>query len=335
MLATLVATLQPMLMLALCILIGYTLTKTKILPSNATVTMAKLETWVFAPALSLVTALRFCTVDTLKTNLTNFVFGAIAVTLALLIATLLAPLFVRQRSDERGIYKYALAIANAGFMGDPVVLAIFGDVGLSFYKLYCLPLNIVIYTWGMSMLVPAGAKKKSFLRALCNPPTVALLSGVALGLSGLGGVGGILDTYLPFVMRLLDNLKACMGPVAMLLAGATIAKYDLRKMMSNKKVYVASALRLAVIPATIITALFAVKTLAASLFALDIPGTFLFWTFFSTATPLGLNTIVFPEAYGGNPETGASMAMISHVLCIVTIPVLYTVMTSVFGLPVF
>ncbi len=335
MLTTLVATLQPMLMLFLCILIGYTLIKAKILPPDATVTMAKLETFVFAPALSLVTATRFCTVDTLGTNLTNFIFGAIAVTLALLIATLMAPLFVKERSDERGIYKYALAIANAGFMGDPVVLAMFGDVGLSFYKLYCLPLNIVIYTWGMSVLVPAGAKKRSPLRALCNPPTLALLSGVVLGLSGLGGVGGVLDTHLPFVMRLLDNLKACMGPVAMLLAGATVAKYDLRKMVTNKKVYVASALRLVVIPATIIAVLFAVRTLGASLFALDIPGTFLFWTFFSTATPLGLNTIVFPEAYGGNPETGASMAMISHVLCIITIPVLYTVMTALFGVPTF
>lgn len=335
MLTTLIATLQPMLMLFLCILVGYTLIKTRILPENGTVTMAKLETWVFAPALGFVTAVRFCTVETLATNLTNFVFGAIAIAAAVAVALLLAPLFARRGSDEHGIYKYALAIANAGFMGDPLVLAIFGDVGLSFYKLYCLPLNIVIYTWGMNALVPRGAKKKSALRSLCNPPTVALLTGVVLGLSGVGGVGGYLDTYLPFAMQLLDNLKACMGPVAMLLAGATIAKYDLRKMVTNKKVYIASLLRLIAIPAFIIAALFGAKLLAASLFAVTIPNTLLFWTFFSTATPLGLNTIVFPEAYGGNPETGASMAMISHTLCVVTIPLLFAVMTAVFGVPTF
>ena len=41
------------------------------------------------------------------------------------------------------------------------------------------------------------------------------------------------------------------------------------------------------------------------------------------ATPLGLNTIVFPAAYGGETKTGASMAMISHVLSVITIPLMY------------
>ena len=44
-----------------------------------------------------------------------------------------------------------------------------------------------------------------------------------------------------------------------------------------------------------------------------------------TATPMGLNTIVFPAAYGGDTETGASMAMISHTLSVVTIPLMYLV----------
>ena len=41
------------------------------------------------------------------------------------------------------------------------------------------------------------------------------------------------------------------------------------------------------------------------------------------ATPLGMNTIVYPAAYGGDTKTGASMTMISHALSIITIPVMY------------
>ena len=59
----------------------------------------------------------------------------------------------------------------------------------------------------------------------------------------------------------------------------------------------------------------------------------LFLTFFATAPALGLNTVIFPEAYGGNPETGASMAMISHTLCVITIPLLYALMVALFGTP--
>ena len=44
---------------------------------------------------------------------------------------------------------------------------------------------------------------------------------------------------------------------------------------------------------------------------------------FAYATPLGMNTVVFPAAYGGETKTGASMAMISHTLSVVTIPLMY------------
>ena len=43
------------------------------------------------------------------------------------------------------------------------------------------------------------------------------------------------------------------------------------------------------------------------------------------AAPLGLNTIVYPSAYGVETETGASMAMISHAFSIITIPLMYLV----------
>ena len=41
------------------------------------------------------------------------------------------------------------------------------------------------------------------------------------------------------------------------------------------------------------------------------------------AMPLGLNTIVIPAAYGGDTSTGASCALISSTLAVITIPVLF------------
>ena len=52
MLDTFLATLNPMLTLFICIAVGYIANKTKILPENAGKVMAKLETWIFCPALS-------------------------------------------------------------------------------------------------------------------------------------------------------------------------------------------------------------------------------------------------------------------------------------------
>ena len=324
---TFLATLTPMLTLFVCIAVGFILSKCKILPNGSGKVMAKMETWIFCPALSFMTMARFCTVESVGEHLINIILSAIGVAFAIAISLILSPLFVKEKGTERGVYYYALAFANSGYMGDPIVLAIFGEAALSYYKLFSLPIQLMIYSWGIGVMTPGTGKKSDFFRRMLNAPTIAMLVGIAVGLSGLGN-------YLPeFLVGSLDALKSCMGPVAMLLAGVTIAKYDFESMLKNKKVYIATFLRLTVLPALIIALLYGLKTLANTLFDLTIGNDVLFLTFFATATPLGLNTVVFPEAYGGNPETGASMAMISHTLCVISIPLLYALMVALFGAP--
>ncbi len=325
MLNTFLATLNPMLTLFICIAAGYIANKTKILPENAGKVMAKLETWIFFPALSFSTMAKNCRPETLGTHAKNILLACFSVALALSISILLARFFVKEKSAERGVYLYALAFANSGYIGDPLVLALFGDVALSYYKLFCLPISITIYTWGISVLVPAGEDKKSVFKKLLNAPTVAMLLGIVAGVTGLGGI-------LPApITSALDSLKGCMGPVAMLLAGFTVARFDLKEMLRSKKVYAASILRLTVIPTVIIASLFGIKELLNLAFGMGIENSVLFLAFFALAAPLGLNTVVFPEAYGGDPKTGAGMTLISHTLCILTIPLLYAVMVALFG----
>ena len=325
MLQTFLATLNPMLMLFICIAVGFILNKCKILPENAGKVMAKLETWVFCPALSFSTMATYCTINTISAHATNIFFGVCCVALSMAIAIPLGKVFIREKTSERGIYMYALAFANGGYIGDPVVLALFGDKVLSYYKLFYLPFSLMIYIWGISVLVPSGEYKGSVFKKIFNAPTVAMLIGIVVGMTGLG-------SHLPtFVSSAMSTLKACMGPVAMLLAGFTIASYDIKQMLQNKKVYFATALRLVVLPAVLVAALFGLKEILNSVLDLQISNVPLFLTFFACATPLGLNTVVFPEAYGGNPKTGASMALISHTLCVISIPIMYAFMIAVFG----
>ncbi|MBR4296281.1 MAG: AEC family transporter [Clostridia bacterium] len=324
---TFIATLMPMLTLFICIAIGFFIGKSKILPDNAGKTIAKMETWIFCPALNFMTMVRFCTIESIGTHSINIVMSAFGVALSIFIAICLSHLFVKENSPERGIYAYALAFSNGGYMGDPIVLALFGEVGLSYYKLFYLPFSLMINSWGISVLTPSVQNKNSIWRRLLNMPTISMLLGMTIGLTGLGN-------YLPtFLTDSLDTLKVCMGPVAMLLAGITISKYNLISMLKKGKVYIASAFRLVLLPIVIVSFMFGLKALASEMFSLKISNDILFLTFFATAMPLGLNTVVFPEAYGGNPETGASMAIISHTLCVISIPILYAVMVTTFGTP--
>ena len=339
MIQTFLATLTPMLTLFSCILIGFVLQKTNILPENSSKIMSKLTVWVFYPALSFCTMARFFNLSTVKTHATNIIISSLSLIFSISISILLSRFFVKTKCYDRGVYQYALAFANSGYMGDPLVEAIFGSEVLSYYKLACLPISIAIYTWGVSILVPSdNSKKGGFIKKLMNPPLIAMFLGMIVGLicgalSDAAPVGTTAyDAFIPsFITKTLDSLKACMGPTAMLLAGVTIAKYSLKSMFKKTKVYIASALRLIILPAVVLGAMFGIKELGNILFGLSIDNTPIFLLFFAIAAPLGLNTVVFPEAYGGDPESGASMAMISHTLCVITIPIMFSLLCSIFG----
>ena len=106
-----------------------------------------------------------------------------------------------------------------------------------------------------------------------------------------------------------------MSPLAMLLTGFVIGGYSLKKLASDKKVYLASVIRLIILPSLFMLVLLALKTDNAIIRA----------ALCATAMPLGLNTVVFPAAYGGDTTPGASMALISHLISIITIPVMFAI----------
>ncbi len=325
MLQTFLATLTPMLSLFFCIAIGFTAKKCRLLPDNAEKTMAKMETWIFVPTLNFMTMSRYCTVETIGAHAQNLLLSTVCTLVAIAIAIPLSLLFAKRGTQERGIYMYALAFANSGYLGDPVVQALFGDEILSYYKLFCLPLAVAIYSWGINQMIPGG--KGSSLKKMINPPVIALFLGIFFGLTGL-------TNLLPsFLVGALDSLRACMGPVAMLLAGFIIASYPLKDILTNRKVYAASALRLTVLPTVAMLVVLGLSAASNALFGTSIGHEVLFYAFLSAGAALGLNTVVFPAAYGGDAKTGAGMTLISHTLAVISIPLALAVLTLIFGNP--
>ena len=56
---------------------------------------------------------------------------------------------------------------------------------------------------------------------------------------------------------------------------------------------------------------------------LGIDEKFIICTVCTLAMPLGLNTIVVPSAYGKDTSVAAGMALVSHILSIISIPLIF------------
>ncbi|MBE6885079.1 MAG: hypothetical protein E7487_10785 [Ruminococcaceae bacterium] len=309
-------TVNQMLVMFSLILVGFWLRKKRILPENSHTTMSKLETFAFVPALTLFNQMTNCTVETFTANAKLILYGLIIVLLSVAAAYPISKLFIKKasRSSEllyqRNIYRYALTFSNYGFMGNFIILGVWGDELFYKYTLFTFFVGIICSSWGLYVLVPKEHNASlwaNLKRGLLTPPVIALVIGMTFGLLNL-------KRFVPeFLLTAFENAAACQGPVAMVLAGFVIGGYNLKELLTNKKVYAVTGLRLIVIPAVIMLIL---KLLGTS----DEIMTLALICF---GTPLGLNTIVYPAAYGGDTKTGASMTMISHTLCVISIPLMY------------
>lgn len=308
-------TLSQMGVLALYIIIGFIIAKLKVVGADGAKVLSKLENTVFIPALVFMTFLEGFTVDSLSSSWKLLLFGLVAQLLVIPIAIFLSKL--SSKSDYiRKIYTYGLSFSNFGFMGIPVVYALFPEYSMQ-YIVFTLPFWTLIYVWGVPNLLMDTVGKPSFaksLKKLINPMFIALL---------IGAVLGILGVKLPaFVLTVAGACQSCMSPLAMILTGITFAGINFKKIFLDWSIYFVSVLRLIVLPL-----LFAgIYLLVTSVFGLILPNYFYILLVCAWAMPLGLNTVVIPAAYGKDTSTAAGMALISHTLSVITIPLVFTLL---------
>ena len=309
-------TLSQMLMMFSLMLLGFILRKKTNIPENAGTVLAKLETFIFVPALSLFTQMTKCTIDNFKENAKLMLYGLIIIVVSVIASYPLSKLFVRKSENVKdseymqNIYKYALAFGNYGFMGNFIVLGVWGTDMFYKYSLFLFFVVAFCSSWGLYILIPKEQNVgilANLKKGLLTPPIIALVLGMVIGLSGI-------TKYVPqFMLSAIESAGDCQGPVAMVLAGFVIGGYNFKKLVLNKKVYFVTLLRLIILPAIMMLVM---KLLGAGDELMTL-------ALIAFATPIGLNTIVYPAAYGGDTETGASMTMISHILSVATIPLMY------------
>lgn len=300
------STLNQMMVLFIFMALGFFLNKKRLLPLDDSVVLSKLETYAFVPCLVFSVFYKYCTVENFRLKWTYMLYGAAIMAVSLPIGIVLAKLFAKDAYLKK-IYTYSFAVANFSFMGNAVVLGVFGEEILFDYMIFTLPLNLYVYSIGTASLIPTEKGGKISVKTFVNPIFISLI---------LGAVCGLLSVPLPkFITTAISSAGACMSPLAMLLTGFVIGEYSLKTLAGDKKVYLASVIRLIILPSVFMAVLLLLKTDKAIIRV----------ALCATAMPLGLNTVVFPAAYGGDTTPGAGMALISHLISIITIPVMFSI----------
>ena len=303
-------TLNQTLFLFGLIVIGYILVKTKVLLGDFASVLSKLENNVFIPALVMKTFIENFTVERIsvawKLLLSSFLLTLIVIPISILISKLSSKDIYTQK-----IYTYGLTFSNFSFMGNAIVSSLFGDIFFE-YLIFTLALWMLIYLWGVPRLLLYDSDKKQTFRenmkSFINPMFISMIVGMVVGL---------IKIPIPkWIEPIISVSASCMSPIAMLLTGVAISFISLKDTFTNLKIYLLCFVKLIIMPLLFVGITYFFK----------LPSTVYICSLCILAMPFGLNTIVIPSAAGKDTTVAAGLAVVSHLLSCITIPIVFMVM---------
>lgn len=312
------STLNQMAFLFSFIVIGYLLVKFKCLTESSATSLSKLENIVFVPALIMGTFIENFTVATLSTAWKFLLMSILLAVLGVVLSIFIGRRIFKEKIPQN-LSIYGLCFSNFGFMGNAVVKALFPEIFLE-YVIFTIPFWTAAYVWGVpTLLIPRADDEKrsifSGLKSLLNPMFICLL---------IGAVIGLLKLPLPlFVTGVISGAGDCMSPLAMLLTGILLAKIDLKALLRKWRLFVVTAVRLLGYPLLYIL-IFAFVPQNSF-----ITETFLICGMCVMAMPAGLTAVFVPSAYGEDSTPAAEFALVSHVLSVLTIPLIFMLFQAV------
>ena len=158
--------------------------------------------------------------------------------LCLLVAWWL-PRMLRTPAGDVGAMCLVTAFTNVGFVGLPVVAAIYGSEMVFFASLANIPFNILLYSIGAVQLSDRKGARFDW-HAVLNMPVIATLVSVVLLLSRIHVPAVLADT--------ISTLAGATIPLSMLIIGTSLGAISVRAALTDWRVYAVSAVRLLVCP---------------------------------------------------------------------------------------
>ena len=140
--------LQQMIVLFIYIVIGYAAAKRGIMDEEFSKKISWIVVNVANPALTLSAVVNGDGMiegrDLLVTALT-----AVVILGGMVVLSLFLPVIFRAGAKEKNVYRLMSAFNNIGFMGFPVIAAVYGQAALLYAAIFSMLFNVLMYTYGI------------------------------------------------------------------------------------------------------------------------------------------------------------------------------------------
>ena len=236
-------------------------------------------------------------------------FAAAAAThiLGIIISTLL----IRPKAGaDYCIERFNAMYSNCGFIGIPLIGSVLGDTGVFYLSAYMVMFNLFSWTHGV-ILMEKKFSLKNLREGLVSPMFIATLIAVLLFFLQLKIPSALLDS-----MNYIADMNT---PLAMMVAGFSIAQADIGKMCRNLRLYYTSVIKLILIPLCTIPLLM----------LFHLPSEVSMTVLIAAACPSATTGTMMAIRYKQNYTYSSEIFSLTTVLAVLTMPVLVLIAEQV------
>ena len=290
-----------MIILFLVMIVGYIANKTNILDKDLNSKLSALVLNITSPALILYSVSEPANGD-LNTVLQIFLIS-IAIYIILPFVGIFLGRVLKVAKEDRNLYQFMTMFSNIGFMGYPVIQAIFGKEALFFASICNLVFNIFCFSYGVVLI--SGGKERSFdFIKLINPGIIFSIIAVVIYLT---------KWQMPLIMAETSDLVGSITtPLAMMIIGSSLAEIPLKEVITDIRIYFYTIIKQIIMP---ILFWWVLKFIVHDAIVLGV-------LVILIAMPVGTIAIMFCNQYGGNTSLASKSIFITTFASVFTIPTL-------------
>ncbi|TGY95712.1 AEC family transporter [Petralouisia muris] len=218
------------------------------------------------------------------------------------------PMALRADKSQYGVYRVMTVFSNIGFMGFPILSALYGKESLLYAALFVLIYNVLIYTYGILCLNRNSqgsfgqAKISDSLKQIGN---VGVLSAVGALILYFGNIS--LPAVLSQAFEMFADLTA---PLSMMVIGASFGQMSIKDMAMDVRLLVFSAVKLLAVP---VGGMWVLSRFVENPILLGVCLVML-------ATPVGSLTAMLAKQYDCDSELASRGVALTTLLSVAAIP---------------
>lgn len=296
------------------ICVGIAAVKTKILDAHSLGGVSKLVIQISLPAYIFINAIESATRQSLIDSLVIVPIAAGLYIILVIVSAVIENIF-HLRGNRKSVFRASLIFGNIGFMGIPLVTALYPDTALLYVSIFTIVDQLFFWTYGVVLTKPVSGEKQKMspesLRNLLSPPLIAIILATVFIIAGI---------HIPVVFAsALTAIGNTSMPLALVYIGGVLCMSDIRPVLKCGELYTGIVVKMILLPAV------CYLVMSRAGLTADMAGTLAF----IVALP-GIEMVpMLAQSNGSDGDYAVCAIMMTTIACLITLPIVSLCITLI------